>query len=336
MIVFRSARVTDIEGLERLASQVYFINLPRDRKKLAELLDASAKSFSEDLKDKWKCYYLFVAEDDGKVIGASLIHAQHGTPNEPHFYFEVGTEQRYSETIKTGFVHGTLKLKWDTDGPTEVGGLVMDPAFRGHAEKLGRSISFIRFQYMAVNKDRFKRRIHTELMPPLDETGQPPLWEAIGRRFTNMDYFEADVLSRKNREFITSLFPTTKIYTTFLSTDARDAIGKVGENTEPVLHLMNRIGFRYVNQVDPFDGGPHLQANIDEIAPVMKTQTGKFAGMLEDPNAGVWGLIGVKTADGLESVRGRFVFTPGIGIRVSNLPPSAEPTSGASLIVTPF
>lgn len=337
MIVFRSAQKSDLSDLEYLAQQVYFINLPRDRKRLEQMLSQSEKSFKGEAKDKAHGYYIFVCEMDGKVVGTSLIHAQHGTPEEPHFYFEVGNEQRYSETIKTGFVHGTIRLKWDTDGPTEVGGLVLDPNLRRHPEKLGRSLSFIRFMYMALHKDRFKRRIHTELMPPMDEHGQPPLWEALGRRFTNMDYFEADMLSRKNLEFITSLFPSGKIYTTFLSAEARDAIGKVGKDTEPVLHLMTRIGFRYVNQVDPFDGGPHLQANIDEIMPVTRTVSGKYLGPLEKGVSGTLGLVAVKSAQGLQALRCRFHVYPGQGIRTDAVFPTAVKISSESVIVvTPF
>ncbi|RYZ72376.1 MAG: hypothetical protein EOP09_03300 [Proteobacteria bacterium] len=107
-----------------------------------------------------------------------------------------------------------------------------------------------------------------ELLPPLDSQGQSSLWEAIGRRFTNMDYWEADQLCAKDKEFIFDLFPNGKIYTTFLTAEARNAIGKVGKDTEPVWHLLNRIGFKYQDQIDPFDGGPHLWAQTDDVDPV--------------------------------------------------------------------
>src|SRR6185437_991202 len=135
---------------------------------------------------------------------------------------------------------------------------------------VGRQISFVRFLFAGLNKDRFKRKIIAELLPPLNKRGQSPLWEAVGRRFTNMDYSEADKLSQKNKEFLFSLFPTGKIYTTFLPAEARNAIGKVGKETEPALHLLKKIGFEYKNQVDPFDGGPHLWANLDDVLPIKK------------------------------------------------------------------
>jgi arginine N-succinyltransferase len=182
----------------------------------------------------------------------------------------VDSEEKFSETINTGFIHGTLKLKYDTDGPSEVGGLVLDPEHRNSELRIGRQISFVRFLFLGLNRTRFKRKILAELLPPLNQKGQSPLWEAIGRRFTNMDYWEADHLCQKNKEFIFSLFPSGKIYTTFLPAEARNAIGRVGKETEPVLHMLKKIGFEYKGQVDPFDGGPHLWANVDDLLPVKK------------------------------------------------------------------
>ena len=186
----------------------------------------------------------------------------------------VSNENKYSKTINTGFVHGTLKLGLDTNGPTEIGGLVLHPDYRGNGQKLGKQISFVRFLYMAIHPERFKEEIHSELMPPLDKDGRSALWEAIGRRFMNMDYQEADVLSRSNKEFILSLFPSDNIYMTLLPVEARNAIGKVGDDTKPVKKMLESIGFHYTHEVDPFDGGPHYRCRLQEIEPIKKSITG--------------------------------------------------------------
>ncbi len=272
MILLREAQEADIDALERFAQIPGFINLPNDRELLKERIDRSTRSFGDTLKDRSEAKYVFVAEDpvSKRVYGTSMVAAQHGTPDSPHFYFEIGSEEKFSETINTGFIHGTLKLKYDTNGPSEIGGLVIDPAHRNTEDRIGRQISFVRFLFIGVNRQRFKRKLLAELLPPLNKKGQSPLWEAVGRRFTNMDYWEADQLCQKNKEFIFSLFPSGKIYTTFLPAEARNAIGKVGKETEPVLHMLRKIGFQFKNQVDPFDGGPHLWGNVDELGPVRK------------------------------------------------------------------
>lgn len=272
MILLREIQEKDLDALERFAQIPGFINLTNDKDVLREKIQRSLSSFREQLNNKFDGKFIFVAEDfeTHKILGTSMIAGQHGTLESPHFYFEVGSEEKFSETINTGFIHGTLKLKYDNNGPSEIGGLVLDPEYRNSDARVGRQLSFVRFLFLGMNRGKFKRKILAELLPPLNQKGQSPLWEAIGRRFTNMDYWEADQLCQKNKEFIFSLFPSGKIYTTFLPPEARNSIGKVGKETEPVLHMLKKIGFQYKDQVDPFDGGPHLWAGVDDVLPIKK------------------------------------------------------------------
>lgn len=272
MILLREIQERDLDALERFSQIPGFINLTADKDALREKILRSQASFQGEAEELWDNKYLFVAEDleSHRVLGTSMIAAQHGSIDSPHFYFQISSEEKYSETINTGFIHGTLELKHDTNGPTEVGGLVMDPDHRNSDARIGRQISFVRFLFLGLNRKLFKDKIIAELLPPLNKRGQSPLWEAIGRRFTNMDYWEADQLCQKNKEFIFSLFPSGKIYTTFFPAEARNALGKVGKDTEPVVHMLKKIGFEYKNQVDPFDGGPHLWAAIDNLVPLQK------------------------------------------------------------------
>lgn len=279
MFVLRSVKPSDLNELFHLSNIMTFINLPPDEDIISSKISSSMKSFNNPSPELWENYYIFVLEDaeTHKILGVSMIHAQHGTEDEPHFYLAVGQEAKFSQTINTGFVHGTLKLGLDSDGPTEIGGLILNPDFRGHTEKLGKQISFVRFLYMAIHPERFKDTVHSELMPPFDKHGNSPLWEAIGRRFLNMNYHEADVLSRSNKEFILSLFPSENIYQTLLPMEAREAIGKVGKETEPVQKMLEKIGFKYMYEVDPFDGGPHYRCPLKEIKPIKKMITGKLS-----------------------------------------------------------
>jgi arginine N-succinyltransferase len=276
MFVLRSVQPEDLKDLFKLSNIMNFINLPSDEEIIRSKIESSIRSFKNPHSDFSKNYYIFVLEDHeaSEVLGVSMIHAQHGTESEPHFYLTVGQEAKFSQTINTGFVHGTLKLGLDYNGPTEIGGLILNPAFRGHKEKLGKQLSFIRFLYMGMHPEKFKPMIHSELMPPFDKHGNSPLWEAIGRRFMNMNYQEADVLSRNNKEFILSLFPSENIYQTLLPMEAREAIGKVGKETEPVKKMLESIGFRYTYEVDPFDGGPHYRCPLKDIRPIKEKITG--------------------------------------------------------------
>jgi len=267
MFILRPAKIGDLDQVYELSLLMNFINLPRERETLEKKIYNSEKSFLNAHQDLSKNQFLFVLEDlsSKKVIGISIIHGKHGTEDEPHFFLKVDQENKYSKSLNTGFIHGTLKLGHETNGYTEIGGLVLDGAYRGHKLKLGKALSFIRFLYIGLNKHLFTENLHVELMPPFDKNGRSPLWEAIGRKFLNMEYLDADILSRGNKEFILSLFPRDTIYETLLPIEARDAIGKVGKETLPVKRMLEEIGFQYTNQVDPFDGGPHFRASVSNI-----------------------------------------------------------------------
>ncbi|MBY0413144.1 MAG: arginine N-succinyltransferase, partial [Bdellovibrionales bacterium] len=197
MYILRSASLQDLDDLYELSQLMLFINLPPDKEIIKTKIESSIRSFTKPSRKLWENYYLFVLEDTKaqRIIGASMIHAQHGTEDEPHYFFSVSQENKFSASLNTGFIHGTLKLGLETNGPTEIGGLILDPDFRKSEKKLGKQLSFVRFLYMGLNIDRFKETIHSELMPPFDNEGHAPLWEAIGRRFLNLEYHEADVLS---------------------------------------------------------------------------------------------------------------------------------------------
>ena len=267
MFIVRSVQLSDIDDLHRLSKLVTLINLPSDKYELEKKIISSVNSFKKPSKKLEDNYYIFILMnlETNKIIGASMIHGKHGTPKEPHFYLKVGREHKLSTSLNTGFIHGTLKFGMETDGYTEIGGLILAPEYRGHPEKLGKLLSFARFHYIGQNPEHFTDYIHSELLPPFDKNGNSPLWEAIGRPFLNLDYHDADKLSRDNKEFITSLYPIDTIYEALLPIEARNAIGKVGKETEPVKRMLESIGFRYIEEVDPFDGGPHFRAPKDEI-----------------------------------------------------------------------
>ncbi|MES2854625.1 MAG: arginine N-succinyltransferase [Bdellovibrionota bacterium] len=284
--VLRSVRQTDLKDLMDLAGQFTLLNLPADKKILGEKVERSVASFAGELP-KEKSEYLFVVEDleSKAIVGSSLIMAKHGTEEIPHHYFRIVKKDRFSEDLGIGFIHQVLQFKTDTNGPTEIGGLLIDKSYRRRPEKLGRQISLVRFLYMAMYPDEFSERVLCELTPPLGEGGRSEFWEALGRRFTGLPYQEADLISQRNKEFITSLFPEEDIYLCLLDAKARVVLGRVGDETRPAQHLLESIGFKYLQEVDPFDGGPHYGADLQEIKVVKDTHwiptrtmaQGKFA-----------------------------------------------------------
>jgi arginine N-succinyltransferase len=295
--VTRSVNHEDLQQLTDLAKQFNLLNLPGDKKILAEKIARSEASFAGELP-KDKAEYIFVIEDveENMVVGSSLIIAKHGNEEVPHCYFKILKRDHFSQDLGLGFIHQVLRFQLDTDGPTEIGGLLVDRSYRRRPERLGKQISLSRFVYMGLNPERFEERVLCELTPPLTEEGRSEFWEALGRRFTGLPYQEADMLSQTNKEFIESLFPEEDIYLSLLDAKARLVLGRVGEATKPAQHLLESIGFEYLDEVDPFDGGPHYGAKTKDILPIKRGQK-VVLGEFKDATYKNQGLVGFGTND---------------------------------------
>ncbi len=220
---------------------------------------------------------MLVDGDANSVVGVSMIFAQHGNRRSPHIFFDVLHEERYSETLDRHFAHQVLRIGYNYKGLTEIGGLVLLPAFRRHQDQLGRLLSYVRFIYMAMHRRIFCDEVVSELMPPLETNGTSLLWESLGRQFTGLTYQEADRLSQTNKEFIRALFPQDPLYATLLPPHVQQMIGQVGPDTKSVERMLREIGFEYAHRIDPFDGGPHFHARTDDITLVSATRRLRLA-----------------------------------------------------------
>jgi len=315
MFTIREVFPEDLEGLTAVAEHLNTVNLPNDRTVLEGLIAHSKKSFAGQL-DVFKREYLFVLVDEAqqKIIGTSMIHAQHGTRRAPHIFFDVMQDERYSETLDKHFIHKVLRIGYNYNGPTEIGGLILLPEYRRNTEALGKALSYVRFLYIRMHRALFRDYVLSELLPPLEPDGTSKLWEALGRHFTGLTYQEADRLSKDNKEFIHALFPDDPIHTELLPEDVRAVIGKVGGDTKAVEAMLRRIGFDYAEQIDPFDGGPHFVARTDDIAIVRDAR--EAAVELVERATGPWAIAAVELAAARPKFRA-------IGTRITQLPNGA-------------
>lgn len=277
--VFRDAAPSDEDAVLELARHLDTLNLPPDRQFIRELLERSAHSFAggrePELFDPERRFLFVLESPDGEVVGTSMIHAQHGTRHEPHVFFRVIDEERYAE-LEVGderrevhMIHKMLHLGLTYQGPSEIGGLVLHPQLRKHPRKLGRLLSLGRFVYIAAQRHRFRDRVLAELLPALERgpagRARSRLWDALGGRFTNLTYAEADALTRDDKEFIWKLFPISPVHASLLPREVQEIIGQVGPASIGAMRLLQSIGFTDSGKIDPFDGGPHWEAATDDL-----------------------------------------------------------------------
>ena len=90
MFILRPVKLSDADDLFALSQHYVFISLPSDKEIIRKKIKSSIKAFEKPSKDISEDTYIFVLEDlsKSKVIGCSMIHAQHGTDEEPHFFLK--------------------------------------------------------------------------------------------------------------------------------------------------------------------------------------------------------------------------------------------------------
>src|SRR5438445_6773165 len=139
MFGIRKSYREDVAQVLAVAEHLDTVNLPADRKIIEGILDRSERSFSGELPAAER-EFVFALENLAKqqIIGTSMVYAQHGTKRAPHIFFRVENDERYSVTLDKYFVHQTLRIGYNYNGPTEIGGLILLPEYRHHEESLGK------------------------------------------------------------------------------------------------------------------------------------------------------------------------------------------------------
>ncbi|TVQ60600.1 MAG: hypothetical protein EA378_10960 [Phycisphaerales bacterium] len=327
MFVVRRAKVDDAGTMLKLARMVHFINLPPDSDIINRKIVQSRSSFmrvakGEPLPEPVRSLaggaagksagggldealaetnvFMFVLEDTESrgVLGTSQVIARMGGPGRPNWSFKLHKQHFFSDDIHAGTTHVTATLYGDESGPSEIGGLILQPSYRGHKQKLGRFLSLIRFHFMALHRELFADEVLAEMMAPISNEGENLLWNALGRRFIPLSYSEADRHCQISRDFIANLLPREPIYLTLLPPAARDVVGKVGAETVPARRMLEKLGFEYRDFVDPFDGGPHLHAKTDSIQTVQATHRGELGPTIARSKCDTRGIVSFMDTDG--------------------------------------
>lgn len=268
----------DLDGLQALAQQagVGFTSLPDNREFLAGKIDAAARAFEERTPVDDRLYF-FVLEDDtnGELAGCCAIEGQVGR-EVPFYNYRLGTLAHSSVQLDLHRTIDTLFLSSDHTGDAEVCSLFLRPEYRGEANKHlrnGALLSKARWLFMAQFRDRFPEKVLAEMRGVFDENNVSPLWQSLGKHFFPMDFSEADRLTGLGQKsFIGELMPKFPIYTTFMSEEARACIGQVHRHTRPALEMLKKEGLRWEGYIDIFDGGPTVEAYIDDVRAIRNSR----------------------------------------------------------------
>jgi arginine N-succinyltransferase len=266
-LVLRPIRESDFADLSHLVGAIGhgLTSLPKDPDFLAHRINDSLRAFDPRIRKPGGETYLFVLEDTARhrMVGTSGLLSRVGG-FDPFYTYQVRRHAQCYEPLGIHTELETLHLTRNHKGPTEICSLFLDREYRSGG--VGRLLSLSRFCFMKAFPDRFDSEVLAELRGYIDEHGQSPFWEAVGKRFFEKDYYTADILSGVGeKEFIEALMPEYPIYISLLPKSAREVIGRVHPHTEPARRILLKEGFRETDEVDIFDAGPILRARRDTL-----------------------------------------------------------------------
>jgi arginine N-succinyltransferase len=264
MFVVRPVDTSDIAALESLASVATpgVHTLPKTRETIARAIERSIASFAARVDLPSEESYMFVLEsaEDRTLAGTAAISATAGT-NGTFFAFRNDVIQQVSRDLNISHNVHALTLCSDLTGYSQLSSFYLrDWRAAGTEAAL---LSRARLLFAAGAPHRFGDRFFASLAGVTDANSQSPFWEALGRKFFQMDFLEAErvIEGARNRSLIVELMPHYPVYVPLLAGAAQAAMGQVHEEGELPFRILSDEGFEPDEFIDIFDGGPILQAH---------------------------------------------------------------------------
>lgn len=259
-LVIRAAEEKDLNALVEISKELGpgFTSLPNDKSILKQRLHNSMESFSAKLEKNARTY-LFVMENTKtqKIVGTCSIQTSVAYP-WPFYNYKLSTIGQYSQVLNRHNENQILHLVSDYQGSAELGGLFLDPDYRG--EGRGAFLSRSRCLFISQFPELFPDVLIAEMRGICDVQGNSPFWEAVGKPFFGMDFKEADFLrATTGNLFISELMPKYAVYVALLPDSAKQVIGRAHEKSMPAMHVLKKEGFQFRNYVDILNAGPTIE-----------------------------------------------------------------------------
>lgn len=268
----RPVRREDFEAIHALArlSGGGMTNLPSNGDALRRRVDFAAASFEANATKPGGEVYTMVLEKNGEVIGLSAVFSSVGL-DFGFVNYRINRAVHVSKDLGKRFEQRQLVLSYDFTGASEVGSLFLSPNVRGGG--YGKFLARARYLFIAQHRELVADPVCAELRGWRGPDGEQPFWEAVGRCFFDMDFEDADSAnSSLGNQMISDLLPRVPIYVAMLPEAARAVMGRPHDSAQPAFKMLKEEGFAFNNYIDVFDGGPLVDAKIEDIKTVRESR----------------------------------------------------------------
>ena len=271
MKVVRLVKASDLKGVEHLVkhSGKGMTTMPKTLQEIKQRIAWSVSSQQKKVKKPNQDSYLFVLEDNKRIVGLSAIYTSVSL-KKPSVFFKKAKTKLESKSLSFTKDLDVLKLHLCKQPYSELGTLFLKPAFRGKGR--GSLLSFSRLIFMSANQQRFDPTAFVEIRGFKNAKDESYFWNSFSKTFFNLDFFKADQISYIDNHFIMESIPNFPFIVEHMPKKVQRVIGKPHPNAMPAYSLLTKQNFRPNDLIDVLDGGPCLEAEISSIPMVQSAK----------------------------------------------------------------
>ena len=269
MKIARLVKISDLKNVEHLVkySGKGMTTMPKTIKEIKERIKWSERSRNKKTKKPNQDSYLFVLEDNGRIVGLSAIYTS-VSQKKPSIFFKKSLSKLQSKSLKFTKDLEVLLLHLRKKPYSELGTLFIKPAYRGKGS--GSLLSFSRFIFMSAHLCRFDPTAFVEIRGFKNLKDESYFWNLFSKTFFNLDFFKVDEISYIDNHFVMESIPKFPFIIEHMPKKLQRVIGKPHPNAMPAYSLLTKQNFRPNGLIDVLDGGPCLETKIKDI-PLVKS-----------------------------------------------------------------
>ena len=150
MKIARLVKISDLKNVEHLVkySGKGMTTMPKTSIEIKERIKWSERSCNKKTKKPNQDSYLFVLEDNGRIVGLSAIYTS-VSQKKPSIFFKKSLSKLQSKSLKFTKDLEVLLLHLRKKPYSEIGTLFIKPAYRGKGS--GSLLSFSRFIFISAH-----------------------------------------------------------------------------------------------------------------------------------------------------------------------------------------
>ncbi|MGB7757769.1 MAG: arginine N-succinyltransferase [Salinisphaera sp.] len=269
MLIVRPGHPDDLEALEALAASAEpaLTNLPAHRERLGERLAASQHALAAPIASPDGEIYTFVLEDQSgetpQVVGTASIRARAGA-REAYYTWRREMLIHASQQLDVRREVSILSLSHELSESSLLCAFSLHPAYRGGPGE--RLLRRARLLFVAQHPERFMPNLAVAMPGHLDDNGDSPFWESVGRHFFVRDFGEINEMAGiHSKSFIAEVMPPFPLYEPLLTETGRAAIGSIHARHHRSAADLRDEGFAPSRHIDLFDGGLLLEAPFERL-----------------------------------------------------------------------